>query len=363
MLPRLPLLLALTACGRLGFEGHVESVDAHDSPDAQDDAAGELGSVTCATVRSPIDDGNGGELIAEAASTPLIAWRSLDTTIQIALLDGDNVVNVMSPFTPSERLVGAYPIATGHALAIQQGNMELLYAISSDLRSAGIRGMGTGGVGHDSVTGFGGYVFWGDVGFGQPRSLQFWRLDDNGMGTLQSNRTASADVRDLVVTGAVDSHAHLVWAQADDTCVASELFEGIPDLYDVHTIEGCRSPRGASGVGDSVATAYATPSGALRFYTLSSEYEHDIELSPSAHDPTLADDGKVVWATWFDERVGGAVVIAKIELGATSAIVTARRLEAVTPSGPRALAFVGDSASLRLLVLEARAIAIVEPCI
>jgi hypothetical protein len=368
MLSRLFLLLALGACGRIGFGNEGTGVDALVGGDAgmsTQDASPVLGSVTCPTERTSLGDPDGVEIIAEGASTPMVAWRTSAGVTRIATLTaGSGLANVQTPFGMTvDRLAGAYPIGDGHALAVQANAMEMLYAVSSDFSTVGLRGQGGAGVGRATVTGFGAYVFWGHVSVANPRALLFERLAADGTPTAQSNRTTGADVRDLVVAAATDSHAHLMWAEADDTCTASELFGGIPDLVDVHEIQGCRSPRSASGVGDAITTAYSTTSGALRLYALSDDYEHDIELSPSAHDPVLADDGNVVWGVWFDDRVGGALVLAKIELTPTSATVTPHQLEGVMPTGPAAVTLVDNASPARLLVLEAGMLAVVQPCI
>jgi hypothetical protein len=364
------LVLALAACGRVGFEGGGSaSVDAGHGGDAAMstiDAPSVLGSVTCDIDRTAIADTDGIEIVVEGSASPMLAWRTTTGGLRVALLDATNgVTNVQTlfPGTPITRIAGAHPIANGHALAVEYNDREMLYSISPALTLATLRGMGAPGVGRGSVTGFGGYVFWGHVGVGSARAMLFDQLDADGNPTPRTNRTAATDVRDIVLGGATDSHAHLVWSEANDTCVASELFGALPDLVDVKLLIGCRDPRNASGVGDSIVTTYTTPTGALRMYTISPQYEHDIELSPAGRNAALADDGDVVWGTWFDDRVGGALVLAKIELDTTGVTVTTRQLDAVTPAGPAAIALVGDASPSRLVVLESGAIAVVSPCL
>ena len=369
MLRRPWLLLALSACGRLGFDGTggigVDALHGTDAMMSTVDAPPVLGSVTCGTVRSGLGDTDAVELVVEGTAAPLVVWRKASGAVRMGQLDAaGQVASVTTAFASGvTRLAGAHPLPSGHALAIDMAGAEQLYFVSADLATVALRGTGEGGVGKSSVSGFGSYVFWGHVVAASPRALLFERLDDTGTPTPQSNRTTAATIRDLVVGGATASHAHLMWAEADDSCIASELFGGYPELIDVKTLVGCRSPRNASGIADSVASAYSTPAGALRFYGLSGEYEHDIELTPSGHDPSLADDGTTLWATWFDDRVGGALVIAKIELTATSATVTSRQLAGVNPVGPSGVALIGDASPPRLLVLESDALAIVTPCL
>lgn len=356
--------LALCACGRLGFDGSAIG-DGSIESDAQDAAAPTFDPIECPVMRSTIVEVDGVELVVESAATPLVAWRTAAGLVRAGVLDGDVIGTTYAPFQDMQfdRLISAHPIAFGHVVTLDQGDFEMLYAVPADLSSANLRATGRSGVGRSTVTGFGSYVFWGHLATGQPNALLFERLDDDGVPTPQSNRTTGADVRDVAIGGAVASHAHVVWAEADDTCTASELFGGVADLVEFRVTTGCRSPRNASGIGDSLATAYSTPTGALRFHGFNAAYEHDIELSPSAHAPALADDGTVVWAIWFDDRSEGALVLAKIELTETTAIVTSRQLLGVSPTGPDAVAFVGDASPPRLLILEAGAIAVVEPCL
>ncbi|MGE0401831.1 MAG: hypothetical protein AB7T06_34330 [Kofleriaceae bacterium] len=356
-------LVAVAACGRIGFDGSDAIDGSVDTPPG--DAPEVLGTIACAATRTPIVTQNPRQLAVEGASTPLVAWTTTDGAFYAGILDANDTLTATTTlFGPQfiDRVVSAHPIATGHAFVIEVAGVEALYALDATLTNATLRGSGRPGVGRGSLTGFGAYVFWGHVPTGQANAVLFERLDANGVPTAQSNRITGAEVRDLVIGGADDIHAHVVWAEANDTCTASELFGGVPDLVDIGTRTGCRSPRNASGVGDSLVTSYATPTGALRLYAVSNEYVHDIELSPAAMSPTLADDGTVVWATWFDGRVGGALVLAKIELS-TSVVVTVRQLTGVAPVAMDAVALVADSSPAKIVVLEAGSLAVVEPCL
>lgn len=316
------LVLALAGCGRIGFDGgdggtQIDSIHTSDGTPSTVDAPPLLQPITCATTRTAIPSAaNGSHLVVEAVTDPLVAWATPAGQAYAARVSSSNDVSMITPILSGmvvDRVVGVHPIATGHAIVVEAEGLELLYSFDAALSTATLRGMGRAGVGRSSLTGFGTYVMWGHVPTGQANALLFERLDANGAPTPQSNRITATEVRDVVVGGATPSHAHVAWAEASDRCTTSELFGGVPDLQDVRVIPDCRSPRNASGIDDSIVTAYSTAAGALRLYALSAAYEHDVELSPDGRSPALADDGDVVWATWFDGRPGGGLVLAKLE--------------------------------------------------
>lgn len=357
--PHWLFVIGVAACGRIGFTestGDAGPIDA---------SVSELAPITCPVVRSPIDADTIELVVARGVTTDrLVAWRRSNGEVRLALLDAAGTLGApVDHFTGElfDRLVGAYVVANGFVLALERGGIEVLYSLSPDLGMLTLRATSRAGGGHDTITSFGPYVMWAHVAESNPNMLLVDRLDADGVPTPHANRSMPRPITDLAFDKGTEDHGHIVWREDDGTCTATEPFGMTPNLDTYFISTGCDEPRGAGGVGDSITTVFRTSTGALRTYGLSPTFDVAFDLSPAGHAPLLGDDETLSWATWFDDRASGALVLAKINY--PPAVVEERTLTGVTPIGAAGVALVGEANPATVYVIESGQLAVVRACL
>lgn len=363
----LVVVLALPACGRLGFDEQVRDAV---TGDVLADAPPLPSTIVCTAARRLIAPVAMNADFAIAPNGAGVTWMWIDSGGNVRAFVGD-LVNPSMEFTavpgPVDGIAGIEKTSVGTLFVTYAGATQTLWLLS-----------GTTAVSLRTESTVAGTEPFMNDATGIPRTwmrgeaggLRATFVDDAGVLKTDATFPTIAPVTALSAAP-INNHGHVTWSEdrggGVSVCSQADIDfpNGTAPVFGASgtTATDCFDPRIDSGPAptDSIATVYRTSVGAVEIRYLGATVDSSQRLSDAGRAPKIRFDGTTFWVAWIDQlSLGGGLRVAKVAQDLTFSTVD---LSGWNPVGDGAFELVrANDGRVYLGLLSADSVSLLRTC-